>query len=225
MRNAKGHEDYSQMGKDLKGKAKWSNFWYYYKWQTVAAICIAVVAVFTIYEIATRVDPDLMIDIVTEGVITSGEVDYNARFGDLITDIDGDDIKSIQVSEIWVPENPQDEQSLAMQQKVDLEFAAGDVTLFLFDETNYNRYENRDAFEPMDRFLDPAAVPEEKKVYDEEGKWMAVKLNGSAALQELGFQTDDLYASFIFLRDEDADDPEVMARFENGKAVLEELLK
>lgn len=225
MRNREGREDYSKVGGELKGKAKLSNFWYYYKWHTIAAIFVVLVAAITIHECATQIHPDVSVLLATEASVSTTPLDFNAQFGELIEDVNEDGRKEVFLSEMWIPANPQDEQSTVMLQKVDLEFAGGETKLYLFDKTNYDRYITRDAFTPVGRFIDLSGVPEEKKVYNEAGEVIALNLKGSAKLKEMGFQNDEIYACFLFVRPEYEEDPEEMAQYDNAKRIVEELLK
>ena len=45
----------------------WENYWYYYKWHTIAGIFVLVVLIITITECAKTVKPDLGVSIVTKG--------------------------------------------------------------------------------------------------------------------------------------------------------------
>lgn len=231
MKDTNEREDYRKVGGELKGKAKLSNFWYYYKWHTIAAIFVVAIAAITITECVNRVDPDVSINLVVEKALTAEPLDFQTRFGEQITDVDGDGNQKVLFNQLYVAAEPKDEQSMAMMQKVDLEFAAGDNNLYLFDQTNYDRYSTRDAFQPMEDMLDLSAVPEEKKVYGREegpnqGKVVALNLKGSSVLREMGVSEEaDVYVAFQFLQDKKKSNEEYMARYENAKLIVQELLK
>ena len=202
----------------------WENYWYYYKWHTIAGIFVLVVLIITITECAKTVKPDLGVSIVTKGMISEDYVDFDGHFDDKLIDINNDGKKHIGATKMFVPLEPQNEQDVAMMQKVTLEFAGGDSSLFIFDKDNMDRYIKQDAFSPLDRFIDISNVPEERLLKNEQGMTVAISLKGCTKLQELGILNDDLYAAFLFVRDGWEKDEKRMQQFENAKTVLEGIL-
>ena len=223
----KGKEDYSSMAKELKGKAKWQNFWYYYKWAVFGVLFAVFLVSFTVYEIASKEHPDVVIDLITTGPVIDRQepIDFTELYGDQIVDANENGEKLVSMFEMYVPETPRSEEDAAMLQKVDLEFVGQDCSLFLFDKANYDRFSTRDAFSPLDRFIDISGIPEEKIARNSAGEPIAVNLQGSQRLAELGFTNDELYACFLFTNAKTEGDPKRMAQFENAAMILEDFLK
>lgn len=207
-------------------KAKWDNYWYYYKVHTWIGIFILIVMIFSITQCVQTVKPDVSIDVVSTGALTESYFDPDEYFSDTITDINGDGKKHIILTSLYISADAKSEQDIAMQQKMMIELAAGDVTLFLFDKDNLDRYLKQDAYAPLSDFLDLSPYEgEEGKLVEQNGIPVAISLKGSAKLSEMGFLSDDLYAAFHFVPEKSKNDEKKMAEFENAAAVLKELLK
>jgi hypothetical protein len=224
--------------KDFKNK--WENYWYYYKIHTFAGIFALIVAVVTIRDCAARVTPDLGVMFVTQTAAVPQEIDWNAETEAFLADANGDGKKELLAQTLVLPTEAQSEQDMMLAQKVDLEFAAGDTTLFIFDRACLESYATRDAFEPLGAFLDVSRLPAEDVFTNESGTPVAVSLKNSERAKALGVKADDLYAAFIFVRAEYRDKQtngllavdeknskktnKKLTEFQNAKAFLEFLL-
>lgn len=207
-------------------KSKWDNYWYYYKIHTWIGIFVVFVLAVTITQCVQTVKPDVYIDLVTSVPVTDSSIALDGVFDDVLTDVNEDEKKHINISTLYLSEEMKSEQDMAMQQKMMLELAAGDVTLFIFDKTNLDRYITQDAYSPLSDFIDLAPYQGmDGKLIERDGVPYAISLKGSKKLQELGFATDDLYGAFRFVPEKAAKDEKKMMEYQNAAAILTELLK
>lgn len=207
-------------------KSKWDNYWYYYKIHTWIGIFVVFVLAVTITQCVQTVKPDVYIDLVTSVPVTDSSIALDGVFDDVLTDVNEDEKKHINISTLYLNEEMKSEQDMAMQQKMMLELAAGDVTLFIFDKTNLDRYITQDAYSPLSDFIDLAPYQGmDGKLVERDGVPYAISLKGSKKLQELGFATDDLYGAFRFVPEKAAKDEKKMMEYQNAAAILTELLK
>lgn len=206
-------------------KAKWDNYWYYYKIHTWIGIFVLFVMIVSISQCIQTVKPDVTVDVVTTGALTESFWDADEYLNENITDINEDGNKHISWSSLYISAEGTGEQDVAMQQKMMVELAAGDVTLFLFDKTNLDRYITQDAYSPLADFIDLTPYEnEEGKLIERDGTVYAISLKGSQKLTEMGFANDDLYAAFRFVPEKSAKDEKKMAEYKNAAVILEELL-
>lgn len=207
-------------------KAKWDNYWYYYKIHTWIGIFVLFVMIVSISQCVQTVKPDVTVDMVTSGAVTENMFEADEHFGEIITDVNKDGNKHIVWSNLYITEEAKSEQDVATQQKMMIELAAGDVTLFLFDKNNLDRYITQDAYSPLADFIDIAPYEaEEGRLVERDGTVYAISLKGSQKLADMGFVTDDLYAAFRFVPEKSAKDEKKMAEYDNAAIILQELLK
>lgn len=207
-------------------KNKWDNYWYYYKIHTWIGIFVVIVLAVTITQCVQTVKPDVTIDFVTSVPLTDSTIEFDGVFDDVISDVNNDEKKHIGVTTLYLTGKAQSEQDMAMEQKMMLELAAGDVTLFIFDQKNLERYITQDAYSPLSDFIDIEPYKDiEGKLVEHNGTVYAISLKGSQKLAEMGFATDDLYGIFRFVPEKAAKDEKKMMEYENAAAILTELLK
>lgn len=138
--------------KDLKPFSRewWHNYWFYYKWQTIAVAFALILLVYTIVDTITKVHPDL--SVCFAGNYMLSETDYatlQERMKASITDTNGDGQNAVEFMEIYLADSETpDEMQMANQQKLYLQFAAGDSYLFVMDRALFEAY---DAQELLDK--------------------------------------------------------------------------
>ena len=207
-------------------KAKWDNYWYYYKMHTWAAIFVVFVMIVTITQCVQTVKPDVTIDLVTSVAVADSNISLGGVFDDVITYANSDGKKQLNIATLYLPEELKSEQDIAMQQKMMIELAAGEVSMFIFDKMNIDRYITQDAYSPLSDFIDITPYEDiEGKLIKRDGVAYGISLKGSQKLSELGFLVDDLYAVFRFVPRDAQKDEAKLAEYKNAAAILQELLK
>lgn len=129
--------------KQLPFKKRLENFWYYYRWALIGGIFLIVVLCFTISECAKRIPEDLTVSYYSESAISQEVVSrMQTLFGACVEDLDGDMQKYVSLSPISGKIEEMSEQAMAVQQKFQVELAAGASAAFVFDQGYYDRMMN-----------------------------------------------------------------------------------
>jgi len=202
---------------------KIENFWYYYKTPVIlAAVFIFIISVLMIQN-KDSVKTDLNIALITTGTVHEGTINFENHVVDLLKDSDGNGEKHVTMSRIFMTSNEKDEKNETARYHVETLLADRGAVIFLFDRTNYDRFIVKDAFCPLDELM-PIDNYTDKLLYPGETP-IAFSVKGSRLLADIGFSNDDLYATVLFRRPEDAQNQTINTQYENGVAVLTELLK
>lgn len=72
--------------------------------------------------------------------------------------------------------------------------------MILFDKPNLDRFIVKDMFSPISDYIDLSDIPEEHIVYRNNVP-VAVQLDGSKVLNNMGFIIDEVYVSVMFTPD------------------------
>lgn len=138
--------------KDLKPFTKewYVNYWMYYKWHTIGVLFLLIVVVTSIVDAVNKVHPDINISIVTEyGVADDQKELLKKTIENSISDINKDGKKVAEIQVINASLNPKDEMQMAANQKLYLEFAAGEGFIFIMDKPLFDVYNKQDIFMPI----------------------------------------------------------------------------
>ena len=125
-------------------KSKWQNFWFYYKWWVVAAVCLLAIIGVGVWQAATRVEPDYPIALVTrDGVSEEGVMELETLLATYGQDLNGDGKVVVEVEDLALSQyvggrkNPQAEMN---SQKIMAYLVSADVMFFIFDKPSYENY-------------------------------------------------------------------------------------
>ena len=121
-------------------KKKRDNYWYYYKWHTLAGAFILLVLIVTVTQCAHRVNPDVNILMVTGKTLMSDDTQAAlekdlARYADDLNG-DGKRVASITPIDLSGGGNPQMQQ--AMASKLMAMISTGDTFVFFVDSDGYD---------------------------------------------------------------------------------------
>ena len=138
--------------KDLKRFSKewWNNYWFYYKWHTIAGVVVLALIIGTIVDVVTRINPDINIMIASQYVFSEEQLsEMEVKISNAIDDINNDNLKTVQISSLNASIEPKDEMQMAARDKLYLEFAAGDSYIFFMDKALFDFYEREDMFQEL----------------------------------------------------------------------------
>lgn len=137
--------------KDLKPFTKewWTNYWFYYRWHTIAGLFALVLIVGTAVDMLTKVKPDISLCFAGEFLLSDEESSLlTERVKQAVTDINGDGEVNVEFLEMVMNAGQaQDEMQMANQQKLYLQFAAGDSYLFVLDRDLFEVYDEQNLFD------------------------------------------------------------------------------
>ncbi|MDR0406120.1 MAG: hypothetical protein LBH54_04890 [Clostridiales bacterium] len=199
-----------------KGKLdkKWfENYWYYYKFHTIAGIFALFIAAVTLVECATNVKTDATVTYIGGAYFDQTFSDgFESEMSQYIDDVNGDGVNKIFFSLLTLSEEVTSEQDIAMQQKAQLEIAVGETYLFLMDEGYYRLYQEQNLFEDAARH-----VGADEPLY-------GFAVNNSDFLKNLGFAPKStVYAAVRVLTSGDEKKPQKVAQQNNAFKMLTRL--
>lgn len=117
-------------------KGKWENFWYHYKWHTIAIAAAALVITVMVVQFVTQPRYDYQVILVTQKALAYGEdkviADELAKYG---RDVNGDGKILVNVDAIFM--GGSDQISIVNQQKLVTRLAAGDELFYIMDPKSY----------------------------------------------------------------------------------------
>lgn len=125
---------------------KLENYWYYYKIHTIVAVLVIIVLAFLITQCAKKVDPDMTVMLVSKRVSISEDQQTKLEkvLSDYTEDVNNDGKKIVTVEVLNIDDENGDAQySSAMRQKLMVEVAGTNNTIFVTDDEFYN-YLNKD---------------------------------------------------------------------------------
>ena len=174
-------------------KKWWGHIWYYYRFRFLVILFIGAIIGYGIYDQVTKVNPDVTVDYFGYQSFTEEQLmgihDFLQEMG---KDVNGDG----KVSMVFYP-NPyspsaKDEQSLGMGQKLELEIAAGEAVIFLFDKPCFDLVTQNDnyIFQDLGEWAEECGIPEDKLV-EVNGQYVGVKMNGNRMLTDSGIDLPD----------------------------------
>ncbi len=154
-------------------KEKRQNFWYHYKWHTIAVIFIAVVLAVCITQCAKKTKPDLRIMVSLSKPLTSEMTDQLSELlAPYAEDLNGDGQVYVEIIDCSYDASGNSQTVQAMQSKFQAEVASGEVLLFINDDTTFSRSADIDLFAENEGFLS-----KDKRAYSLVGTSIYDKLN------------------------------------------------
>ena len=177
---------------------KWfENYWFYYKHHTWAGIFVLFLLVYTLVECMNAVAIDSTVTYMG-GTFFDQEItaEFEEAMSEVIDDTDGDGVKKVMFSSLLLTNELKSEQDMAMQQKAQIEVAAGETYLYIMDEEIFNQYCEQELFEDLAEYIDVS-----------EGTF-GVSVDELPELKSLGFS--DNTKAYVGIR--------VMMRGDEGKA-------
>ena len=149
MRRNKTEVDYKDMSEadrikydyrnKLGGKAKMRQFVDYYLFQTIVILVILAILAGSLYQCATRVDPDITVLLLGESYApdTDAVEAMSAALGAYIEDVNGDGHVQGQLINVFVPDEDTGEYYTSVMQKRMIELTVGDADLVILSQPQY----------------------------------------------------------------------------------------
>ncbi len=194
----------------VRWKRAWDNHWYHYKVHTWIAIFLVFCVILFVGEKMTQVHPDVYITYIGSSYVdeTFGEK-LTADFSDVITDLNGDGEKIVQVKSILF-NGSEDLMNLATLQQADIDFVSGRSVLYLIDSFAYETFVQRGAFTQLET---------------SQGEFSYINLSDNRLLNGEGFHFEDVYLCQRQPSFEDKDDTETKLKYQNAAAIAEKILQ
>ncbi len=195
---------------EIRLKRAWDNHWYHYKVHTWIVIVLVFCIALFVGEKLTQVHPDVSITYIGSSYVdeTFGEK-LSRDFSDVITDLNGDGEKIVQVNSVLF-NGSEDLMNLATLQQADIDFMSGRSVLYLIDSFAYETFIERGAFVQMET---------------SQGEFSYIDLSDNRLLNSDGFHFDNVYLCQRQPSFEDKDDDETRLKYQNAAAITEKILQ
>ena len=211
-------------------KAKWENFWYYYKWHVIIGIFVFIVAATTIYDAVTRVDPDISIDCILDHGITAQsayEMEYILTEKAPIADNNGDGKIKLSVSHC---ETGRSQSSISaggsVVEVVQLKMAVGESSIIITEPNIVDLYESFEIYHDLTDIANEMNIPQDRRYMSYDGtKVIAISMEGTSLMSELGLDGKDCYLFVRVIYNDHKADQTKINQFENAKDLAKYMLK
>ena len=200
---------------------KIENFWYYYKW-LVIIIAVVLIALYMIISTFSQVSQPYDVEIVSvySAYVSEKEINFQKKFEKNISDADDNGEVVIDLISSYITADGKSDDDAIEIAKFEGTMSTARSDLILMDEYNFRRFETKDYYEDLRKFLDISKFNEEDVLYRNDIP-VAVRLRDSKILKEAEYETDNIYAGIMFVPD-DADET-LLARRKNAVEILKKL--
>ncbi len=204
-------------------RQKFEDFWYYNKWFTILGCGLAILLILGVWVIVDEYNSspyDLRVTAVYTDKVTKEAYDMDQRLKDGLNEINNDGEINVVYKEYSLVPGTQTDSDMMTQGRfeADLKNCNGDI--LLFDKPNLDMYLKKDIFSPIGDYLDLSTINDEDIIY-KNGTAVAVKLSDSKILQDMKYNTDEIYMSVMYLKD--SPDAQTLASRENAKIAIKKL--
>lgn len=164
--------------KQLSGKEKWTNFWYYYRVHVIVSVIAVILIAYTAVECANRIDYDMQISYYSSVPVSDDAVNkLTELLKKNVEDINANGSTDVFIASCFADPEQQSEQTQATLMKLSAELAAGDSMAYLADEVYYKRFSSSysDCFESFTDLSDKKEIKEMFDLKDGQKLYFAVK--------------------------------------------------
>ncbi len=134
---------------------KFENFIYYHKWHIIASVLALAIIISIIVSTVTQIPSDLDVDVIGE-IYNTADNEENLLNENIMQKLPH--IKKSQTQIISIYPNMDAEMDYAVQTQITVQFAAGDIDLFILDELVFNRVASNGAFIPLEDLISSLGV-------------------------------------------------------------------
>ena len=200
---------------------KVENIWYYYKWPIIIISVIIIALYMLISTFSQGSEPsDVEIVSVYSAYVSEKEIDFQKKFEKSISDADKNGGVVIDLVTSYITADGKSDDDAIEIAKFEGTMSTARSDLILMDEYNFRRFETKDYYEDLRKFLDISKFNDEDVLYRNDIP-VAVRLRESKILKEAEYETDNIYAGIMFVPD-DADET-LLARRQNAVEILKKL--
>ena len=202
---------------------KVENIWYYYKWQIIIISVIIIALYMLISTFSQGSEPsDVEIVSVYSAYVSEKEIDFQKKFEKNISDADKNGKVVIDLVTSYITAEGKSDDDAIEVAKFEGTISTARSDLILMDEYNFRRFETKDFYEDLTKFIDISKINDEDVLYRNDVP-VAVRLRESKILKEAEYKTDNIYAGIMFIPD-DADETLLEGR-KNAVEILKKLIE
>lgn len=202
-------------------KEWWGYIWDYYKAYFWTGVFILGAVLLTVMQ--SMGQPKYLMNTIYAGTIPVLDEPMKTMLYDISTDLSDEENDGIMFTQLNFnyDDTADIEYTVAMEQKLSLEFFVNETMLYMFDETKYRHIRNAENLDnvwlPISEWAEE--MPDEALLVDE----YALKLKNSALLKEYGIDGENIYLAVRKCYDEK--DNKAMKKYEYSKIIANKLIK
>jgi len=199
-------------------KATFADFWHYNKFKIIIVAAFIAFVAFALSQCSYGTQVDLGILHVSEvnGVDGTAFVDMLQSEIVLATNQEKPNIEFVSV---YVPTDPRFVAETGALEKLQLELARGNSTLFVLDEETIYSYAGEELFHDITAIADSYGIEEDDRYIGPNGETIAISVDGNAFLEKCSLENKSLY---LAIRAHDEDDA---SRYQNAYEAAKYILK
>ncbi len=169
-----------------------SHFWHYNKWKMFFSVFAIVLIAIAFSQCSSGVTTDIGILYVSPHKSVDS-TDFVANIKKDIPFPGANSEPNIIFTSVCLPSDPSEPAESGALDKMHVEFVTGDSTFFIVDEETIYSYKNDGYFHDITSYADKFSVPEDARYYDDDGKTIAISVDGNSYIESGSLETDSLY--------------------------------
>ncbi len=203
-------------------KKKWENYWYHYKFHTIFALFVIVLAFVGLKSCIDKENIDLHMVFLSDTYASpeaEQALEKSLTDDGVIKDIDGDGVASFYMDSLMMSFDADNNNDMTTLQKLQTVIYAGQHTLMLVHEYALEDYDG--SFEDISHRADDSrktfVSPEEKFV-------SGISVEGNTLLEKAGIDTDMLYVAMRRRSNKEAEENANQEAFDMAYDVMDYIL-
>lgn len=199
-------------------KATFADFWHYNKFKIIIVAALIAFVAFALSQCSYGTEVDLGILHVSEvsGVDGTAFVDMLQSEIALATNQEKPNVEFVAV---YVPTDPRFVAETGALEKIQLELARGNSTLFVLDEETIYSYTGEELFHDITALADSYGIAEYDRYIGPNGETIAISVDGNSFLEKCSLENKSLY---LAIRAHDEDDS---SKYQNAYKSAEYIIK
>ena len=174
-------------------KEWWQYFWDYYKIHTISSVLAIFVIISTVSECKKQINYDLQIDVITRNSVSQEALDILSNTArEKISDVTGNGENEVYVSYIDMGIEGDPQLMEAMHTKMMIETGYTEAFIFFVSKEYADYMSDTGVFKPASEWTSA-------KSYN----GYCIDLKGCETIENMGFDTSDLYLGIVELRERD----------------------
>ena len=203
---------------------KWfENYWYHYKWLTLALIFVIILLFAGLRSCANRSETDLHIVYFSNTPLHDTEIEALKESlinNNVVKDLDGDGEISIHIEPIVYSFDVDAPLQQGTMEKLQTILYAGDHTLMLVHE-----YALEDYAQFFENIYHKATGHSKTYVNPLENYISGISVEDNTYLERIGINTENLYVAMRRMREKEKDDKKTQSLFKQGYEAMDFILK
>ena len=201
-------------------KNKLENYWYYYKFHTVAAVFIITVLIFSLAECASRINPDLSVVCAYTGYMDLAALEE--KMSGTVGDLNGDGKAKVLCDNIYLSGEQGSQQDMAMREKLFVSFVTGEYRLYIMGKEFFETESFAECFETLDGILPSNSLDGGIKFG---GGTIAVSAKNCPYLQDTGIDCEKLYVGILHTTEATKNVKNIDVLYDASKRLISEMVK